>query len=491
MFMFVCIVCFMYLKYMKDKQFQGFFKEILPDPRIVNRAEKIMVDLLDIGNVTVNKFCKTHTEKIGAYRMLANNSFDHNDLAEGVYRSCKTNAQNGHLLCIQDTTELNFTYHLGRIGKEDFDIGPITKNYNAGFFCHPVLIIDPFNQMPIGFSSIEIWNRSWDKLDRYERDYRNQDIKEKESYRWIKGPEKTKQLLSEATCLTIIGDRESDIYDEFASIPDHRTFLLIRLSINRKLYGGKQKLFEKLSSSTQKATYELDLPGNPKRTKRKAKMSLKYEQVKINHPINKPRGNKPEFVEMWAIEARELPESVPVGEEPVLWRLLTTHKIDYPADALKYIQWYSLRWLIEELFKIIKSKGLCIESAQLETGAGLKKLCILALQAALTIMTLKLSLNNTHKIKANLIFSEEQILFLKIYMEELEGKTTKLKNPYEKGSVQWASWGIARIGGWSGYISQGPPGYITLKNGLDRFNDKADSFIMVLKYLEKKDVYKD
>jgi hypothetical protein len=143
------------------------------------------------------------------------------------------------------------------------------------------------------------------------------------------------------------------------------------------------------------------------------------------------------------------------------------------------------------LFRIIKSKGLCIESAQLEAGEGLKKLCILALQVALTIMTLKLSLHNTHKVKASLIFSEEHIKFLEVYMEELEGKTDKLKNPYEEGTVQWASWAIARLGGWSGYISQGPPGYITLKDGLVRFYDKSDSFQMALRYLSKKDVYKD
>lgn len=480
----------MYLEYMTHEQYLGFFEHLLPDSRSELRAEKLMLDLSDYGNAVVNKFCSTHTEKIGAYRMLGNKSFDHDDLAEALYRFCKNNVPKGHILGIQDTTELNFTYHKIRNGDEDPDIGPITNNNNVGFFCHPMLVIDPNQQLPIGISSINIWNRSGETKNRHERDYKNQDIREKESFRWIRNAQETKELLDNATCLTIIGDRESDIYEEFVAVPDCRTHLLVRSSYNRKLVGEGQNLFEKLSSSTLKATYELNLPASNNRTKHKAKMSLKYEKVRISHPVNRYKG-KTDFVEVWAIEARELAESVSKKEEPVLWRLLTTHEITGPHDALKCIEWYTQRWLIEELFHIIKSKGFCIESAQLEKGAGLKKLCVLALQAALTIMTLKLSLNNSHKIKATMIFSEDQIQFFKIYMQELEGKTAKLKNPYEKGTVQWAAWGIARLGGWSGYESQGPPGYITIKDGLNRFYDKSDSFQMALKYLSKKDVYRD
>jgi hypothetical protein len=35
--------------------------------------------------------------------------------------------------------------------------------------------------------------------------------------------------------------------------------------------------------------------------------------------------------------------------------------------------------------------------------------------------------------------------------------------------LPWATWLIARLGGWSGYRSQSPPGIRTLSQGLRKF----------------------
>ena len=44
-----------------------------------------------------------------------------------------------------------------------------------------------------------------------------------------------------------------------------------------------------------------------------------------------------------------------------------------------------------------------------------------------------------------------------------------------KNSLPWAAWIIARLGGWKGYVkAQGRPGYITMKRGLEVFNEHLE-----------------
>ena len=50
---------------------------------------------------------------------------------------------------------------------------------------------------------------------------------------------------------------------------------------------------------------------------------------------------------------------------------------------------------------------------------------------------------------------------------QLEGKTARQKNPHPKGSLAFAAWVIARLGGWTGYY--GKPGPQVMRRGLDDF----------------------
>ena len=78
---------------------------------------------------------------------------------------------------------------------------------------------------------------------------------------------------------------------------------------------------------------------------------------------------------------------------------------------------------------------------------------------------------------------------MKILQPTLEGKTEKQKNPYSTNTLVWAAWIIAKLGKWNGYSSQSPPGYITMKTGLDIFHIQSEAFLIACEAM--KDVYKE
>ena len=108
-------------------------------------------------------------------------------------------------------------------------------------------------------------------------------------------------------------------------------------------------------------------------------------------------------------------------------------------------------------------------------GLKLKKLLAMTIEAALHIMKLKLSLTNDECL-ATTIFSKEEEEFIEVLQAKVEGATQKQKNPYRKKTLAWAAWTIARIAGWTGYSSHGPPGYITIKDGYDRFHLQLEGY---------------
>ncbi|MEG4208397.1 hypothetical protein QUA20_31550, partial [Microcoleus sp. Pol7_A1] len=80
-----------------------------------------------------------------------------------------------------------------------------------------------------------------------------------------------------------------------------------------------------------------------------------------------------------------------------------------------------------------------------------------------------LMLLNFHSLPASVAFSVDQQQCLSQLAATLEGYTKKQQNPYPPACLPWAVWLIARVGGWSGYVSGRPPGMPTLVHGLRQF----------------------
>lgn len=232
--------------------------------------------------------------------------------------------------------------------------------------------------------------------------------------------------------------------------------------------------YDLVSRQKVQITYEFKVQDKPNRTPRQAVMEVRYTQAKIQRPssLNKYKDQYPSHVSVTIVEAKEKRDSVPEGEEPVIWRIITTCEVSDWMDAVTIVYWYTLRWLIEEFFGLHKSKGFDIEQAELETGYGLRKLGIITMQAAIKVMQLKQARDEQeNQIPIENVFDEKEQACLEDLLPQLEGNTEKLKNPYPRHQLVWATWIIARLGGWKGYKSQRPPGLKTLNRGLERFEN--------------------
>ncbi len=437
------------------------------DKRLDKRANQLSALLYFSRTSSIHEMTDTEAEQKGTYRFLANEKVEENKLIDTAIEKSGYLCVDKDVLVLQDTSEINLDNHRKRL-KPGGGIGLTGNNKDLGFFLHGSLALDASSETLLGYSNIQLWHREEDKPDKSERNYRELPIEQKESYKWIKACNESKQHLSGARSITFIEDREGDIYQQFATVSDEKTHLIIRSRDNRRLTDGR-KLFDKLSHQKVAGQYEITIVKDIRKgvESRTATVEVRYCQVAIARPLALNKTELPQSVTLFAIEVKEI--NAPSDSNAVCWRLLTTHSIITYEQAVSIVNKYRLRWYIEQLFRLLKKKGFRIESSELETGWAIRKLTVMILSAALRVMQLLLSYKKEDSQPVEQVFSTKEIDCLKVVNETLQGDTEKSKNTNNPDRLAWATWIIARLGGWKNYNSKRPPGPIILKKGLDRF----------------------
>jgi hypothetical protein len=132
------------------------------------------------------------------------------------------------------------------------------------------------------------------------------------------------------------------------------------------------------------------------------------------------------------------------------------------------------------MFRLLKHKGFQIEDTALESCSAIRKLTIIMLTAILKIIQMRLSYQDeTEAQPIQEVYNEEEIRCLHLINKKLQGNTKKQQNLFDPEKTKWATWIIARLGGWKAYQSQGPPGIITLKRGFERFGFMIEGMLLV------------
>lgn len=414
-------------------------------------------------------------EQMGTYRFLDNEKVTERALIEEMASACSRNSKGSDLLLMADTCSYNLNSHSDRV-KPGTGLGVIEDNESVGFYMHTCLVVDSSSNSLVGISDCQLWHREKSAPDKYNRKYDQLDISQKSSNRWIKGCQNSKAVLSQANSLTFVEDREGDIYEQFAWIPDERTHLIIRSRENRRI-AGEGKLYDVLKDAPVLGYYELCLETDRRKNRRKGtvKLAVRAARVEIVKPANKKDDTLPQTIALTIVEAVECQSDKP---QPLCWRLLTDIEVNDLAGALNIIHSYEQRWYIEELHRVIKKQGYNLEETQLEKGWSIRKLTVMLLRAAIRILQMWLAYDNEKGQNINEVFSEEEIRMLKRYNQKLSKDKEPDINPYPPEKLTWATWLIARLGGWKGYKKQHKPGPILLIRGYERFQFMYEGWLM-------------
>lgn len=435
------------------------------DERLLKTGALLFKKMFSKMSTCVKKLADNRALQVAFSRFLSNENTTMNEIERSLVDRTNANCHGKeHVLCIQDTVEVNYSKQEEK--KATFGINREKKNKGVrGFLAHPGLILDAQNGDVLGLSSVKIWTRGEEEL----LDKKKRPIEKKESYKWVETAELAKKNITHAKVITIIGDRESDIYELFDRTPDIKTHLIVRAQHNRGLSNGLHidTHMQKVSSC---GNYVIELPAiTGKRKSRKAQIEIKYSEIEIKRPAENISKMLNQTIKLTCIEAREI-GAASDKEDGVFWRILTTHSVNSFDEAKQIILWYSWRWSIEQIFRTMKKKGLNIEESEIEAPEKLFKLFLLAIAAAVKVLCLVNARNGETKRLARDIFSQDELIVLAAVLVKVNGRTKKQQNPHDKESLSWASWIIARLGGWNGYSCESPPGPITMYDGLDRFS---------------------
>jgi len=425
------------------------------DVRTTERGEWMFEQIVVSGSLVLRQLGETRAGEIAAHRFLSSPYVSHDGIIGAFTERTRQASVGRRVVVAQDTTEINFS---GRSAARR-GLGPAGNGKAAGFFIHPNVVVDADSEEVLGLAGAQIWTREDNKV----RPRSKRAIADKESARWLAGTQMAAAaLVGQARQVIGVADREGDIWDHFAHVPEGMD-LAIRSRHNRPLEAGLL-LFDALADQPPLAATLVKVasrgPGDKGRV---AKVILRAGKVRIKRPRTAPRTD-PKILELGFVEAIE--QDPPQGAKPLVWRILTTLPVDTADDAKDVVACYRLRWRIEEVFRALKRDGLALEDTQMHDSQRLFHLAAMGLGAAVRIIQLVDARDGSSRPMSD-VLDPNLVEDVAIIVRSREGATAKQKNPHPQGSLAWLSWVVARYGGWNCYGK--PPGPKTMANGWPRF----------------------
>lgn len=399
-----------------------------------------------------------------AYRFFGNDRVTMRTILEPHFEQTRQRvAQHPIALAVHDTSWLQYA-------GERTGMGPLGGVKQRGYLLHVTLAVSSEGlRQPLGVVAARTWARSQTQRPRGTSgrrltgaDYAK--ISDKESQRWLEQIDETEQRIGGAAQLIHVADREGDAFPLLQALYDHQRRFVIRCARDRRIEEDEDES-KHLSEACARAQHivEVEVPIGPRapskapraakqhpaRDARVARLAVSAIAVDLAQPNYLGRGRT---LGVHVVYVREL--NVQQGVLPLHWVLYTSEPIETVQDVLSVVQYYRTRWVIEELFKALKT-GCQIEKLQLESYESLTNALGVYLPIAWACLALRAVSRARPDAPALEVLSHAQLQILR--------RLGSHKLP-DRPTVRDALLAVAVLGGYIPHRK--PPGWLVLARGM-------------------------
>ena len=267
--------------------------------------------------------------------------------------------------------------------------------------------------------------------------YYERQKRKKESEKWINSLKKIDKMFGKDKKIILISDRESDIYNYMELLLKKERYFIIRSCQNRLTENGH--LFDEITGKDKKGVIKVKILEGKREKVKKFRIYSKEVIIKSPKILREKKSIKVNYVYAETIDKK------------IKLKLLTSEKIDTLEDCKKVVEYYKVRWKIEELHKGIKT-GCQIEKRQFGRRERLEK--ILVIFSVIAWYGLYLRDKITKRIRSKEILDKYEI------------KILKAKYPWMKMEGKNIIIAIAMLGGYLNRKGDKKPGWQTILRGI-------------------------
>jgi Transposase DNA-binding/Transposase Tn5 dimerisation domain len=431
---------------------QQWGEAALGDTRRTRRAVQLGAALASCPEDSLPEQTGSWRAVKAAYRLLNEPDVTHTALSEPHWQATRQKAQQTHtVLFVQDTSELDFTAH-----RQTKGLGWIGNTGGRGFFLHSCLAVCPAAAPEIlGLAAQQAWTRHEIKKGTETRAARAK--RRKESDVWAEVVE-TIGPAAPGQQWVSVSDRASDIFSFVRRARAQGWHGLWRVGQNRLVRTGSRrvvKLLDWVRRLPAQTETVVELRGRDAQPPRTVRLQVAWSAVQLCPPRN-GQERQQEPVAGWCLRCWE-----PGKRKNALeWVLFTTVSVTDAASALERIEWYRLRWVVEEYHKALKT-GCAIEQRQLRSGPGLLALLGLLAIVAVRLLQLRTIARTAPDTPATQVVEPE---LLETVVRLRGGSADRMT-----ADQFWRA--VAGLGGFLGRRGDGDPGWQTLWRGWQRLQD--------------------